>query len=111
MMFNRRYIAATIGFAIGLIASGTAASARPTVAEMICTNPASGATWPIEIDFDRHMVDSYSAQISDSEIVWHDPKAGGTYTLFRRTGELRFIGPSSTGGYSIFDRCVPAKSN
>lgn len=110
-MSDGRRSAAIIGVAIGLMASGTAASTRTTVAEMICTNPASGANWPIKIDFGGHTVNSYPAQISDSAIVWHDPKAGGTYTLFRGTGKLRFIGPSSTGGYSIFDRCLPAESN
>jgi hypothetical protein len=110
-MFEGRYSAAIIGLLIGLAAPGMAAAAEPAVSEMICTNPASGANWPIEIDFARHTVNSYPAQISGSEISWHDPQAGGTYTLFRDTGKLRFIGPSSTGGYSIFDRCLPAQTD
>jgi hypothetical protein len=109
-MFDGRHGAALIALLIGLMAPG-AANAQPAVTAMTCTNPASGTTWRIDVDFARRTVDSYPAQISDSEIVWYDPKAGGTYTLFRDTGKLRFIGPSSTGGYSIFDRCVPAGAN
>ena len=48
-----------------------------------CTNPASGASWQISIDYDKSTVDSNPARISDAEISWHDAKDGGNYTLDR----------------------------
>lgn len=70
-----------------------------------CTNPASGASWQIRIDYDKGTVDSYPARISQAEISWHDAKDGGNYTLDRRSGELTVVVASSTGGYFLHDRC------
>ncbi|HWY61329.1 MAG TPA: hypothetical protein VNW15_05465 [Rhizomicrobium sp.] len=70
-----------------------------------CTNPASGFTWQIRIDYDRHTVDSNSASISQTEISWHDVHDGSNYTLDRKSGALTAVAPSSTGGYFLFDRC------
>lgn len=70
-----------------------------------CTNPASGATWRIRIDYDRARVDSNPARIGETEISWHDAKDGGNYTLDRRSGRLTVIMASSTGGYFLHDRC------
>jgi hypothetical protein len=74
-----------------------------------CTNPASSANWNIEIDFDRHVADSYPAQISESEIAWHNSDDAGNYSLDRATGRLTVIRTSSTGGYMIFDVCAPGR--
>jgi hypothetical protein len=70
-----------------------------------CTNPASGFTWQIRIDYDRHTVDSNSARISQTQISWHDASNGSNYTLDRKSGALTAVAPSSTGGYFLFHRC------
>lgn len=70
-----------------------------------CTNPASGATWQIRIDYVRGTVDSNPARISDTKITWHDAKDGGNYTLDRNSGRLTVIVASSTGGYFLYDQC------
>ncbi len=70
-----------------------------------CTNPASGATWQISIDYDRATVDANPARVSDAEISWHDAKDGGNYTLDRHSGALTVIVASSTGGYFLHDHC------
>ncbi len=70
-----------------------------------CTNPFSGTTWQIRIDYDRGTVDSNPARISDAEISWHDAKDGGNYTLDRASGKLTVVVASSTGGYFLYDQC------
>jgi len=70
-----------------------------------CTNPYSGASWQIRIDFDRSTVDSNPARIAENEISWRDAKDGGNYTLDRKSGKLTVIVASSTGGYFLHDNC------
>jgi hypothetical protein len=70
-----------------------------------CTNPASGATWQIRINYDQSTVDSNPARITDSKISWHDAADGGNYTLDRKSGSLTVIVASSTGGFFLYDRC------
>jgi hypothetical protein len=70
-----------------------------------CTNPVSGATWQIRIDYDRGTVDSNPARISDATISWHDATDGGNYRLDRKSGNLTVIVASSTGGFFLYDRC------
>jgi len=77
----------------------------PSVPAITCTNPYSGATWQISIDFDRATVDANPARVSDAEISWFDPKDGGNYKLDRRSGALTVIVASSTGGYFLHDHC------
>jgi hypothetical protein len=77
----------------------------PRAPVIACTNPASGWTWQISIDYDRATVDANPAQVSEAEISWHDAKDGGNYTLDRRSGELTVIVASSTGGYFLHDHC------
>lgn len=72
---------------------------------MTCTNPASGSSWQITIDFDRRTVDSYAATIDDTTISWRDPRDQGNYALDRSSGNLTVAVPSSTGGYFIHDQC------
>lgn len=86
-------------------AAAAAAAAAPSTVALTCTNPASGTTWQIKVDYEHSTVDANAADISDSKISWHDAKDGGNYTLDRKSGSLTFVGPSSTGGYFIFDRC------
>jgi hypothetical protein len=70
-----------------------------------CTNPVSGASWQIKIDYDKRTVDSNPASISDVEISWHDPADGGNYTLDRESGKLTVIIASSTAGHFLYDQC------
>ncbi|HEY2534374.1 MAG TPA: hypothetical protein VGJ20_41740 [Xanthobacteraceae bacterium] len=93
---------------IGVLAVGIAALANGAQAgetAITCTNPASGARWQIEIDYDRSTVDSNPAAISEANISWHDAADGGHYTLDRKSGNLTVIVASSTGGYFLYDRC------
>jgi hypothetical protein len=105
-MFPIRYLAAAIA---ALTISGAAApgGAQPHshAAMITCTNPASGATWQISIDYDLATVDANAARLSATQISWHDAKDGGNYTLDLRSGELTVIVASSTGGYFLHDRC------
>lgn len=80
-----------------------AQAAPPGEAMMTCTNPASGASWQIKIDYDKGTVDSNPAKIGTTEISWADPS--GNYTLDRGSGKLTVVVPSSTGGYFLYDQC------
>ena len=105
-----RLVAFRAFFLFVLLAAGLAgwdAVAQPQGGHrvMICTNPASGASWQITVDFERRTVDSYAATISDSTVFWRDPRDQGNYTLDRRSGNLTVAIPSSTGGYFIHDQC------
>jgi hypothetical protein len=82
-----------------------AARAEAGATAITCTNPASGATWQIQIDYRQGTVDSYPARITDATISWHDAKDGGNYTLDRKSGSLTVIVASSTGGYFLHHRC------
>ena len=70
-----------------------------------CTNPVSGASWEIKIDYARSTVDSNPARISDAEITWRDAKDGWHYKLDRKSGNLTVILASATGGNFLYDRC------
>ena len=72
-----------------------------------CTNPFSGASWQIAIDYDRRTVDSNPARISDMEVSWRDAKDGWNYTLNRKSGKLTVILASATGGNFLYDHCSP----
>jgi len=104
MMRARSWAAAAVFAAIS--ASAGAAPAAPDAASVTCTNPASGTSWQIRIDYANSTVDSQPAQISKAEISWFDPKDRGNYTLDRVSGELTEIVASSTGGYFLHHRCA-----
>ena len=95
--------------ALALFALASSASAQVDAPHsgtaVTCTNPVSGASWQILIDYNRSTVDSIPARISDTTIVWHDPKDSGNYTLDRKSGNLTIIVASSTGGAFFYDRC------
>ncbi len=98
--------------AAGILAAGIGmhaanAQAAGTGGTITCTNPYSGATWRISVDYDRGTVDSNPARISEGEMSWHDAKDNSNYTLDRKSGKLTVIVPSSTGGYFLYDRCKP----
>ena len=92
---------------LGTLAAGFAAgdAARHGESAITCTNPASGVSWQVRIDYDKGTVDSNPALISASQISWHDAKYGGNYTLDRKSGNLTVIFASSTAGHFIYDRC------
>ncbi len=90
--------------AIGAIALPTIGAAQPPTTAL-CTNLVSGARWRITIDFAKSTVDSNPARISSAQIIWHDARDGGNYTLDRKSGRLTVIVASSTGGYFLHDQC------
>jgi hypothetical protein len=103
MVLNRPFAAAIAALAAGLAVA--AAAAQPGLVAVTCTNPASGASWLINIDYDKGTVDSNPARISDTKISWRDAKDLGNYTLDRKSGDLTVIVASSTGGYFVYDHC------
>ena len=95
--------------AVGAVLLALAGEGRPGDAALLrlrCTNPASGATWPVIVDLDRGQVDSLPATITKQSISWHDPKQG-FFDLDRATGNLEFRNASSTGGYFLHYTCRP----
>jgi hypothetical protein len=86
---------------VGLAISPAEAGETP----ITCTNPVSGTSWQIRVDYDRSTVDSNPARISDATISWHDAADGGNYTLDRKSGQLTVIIASATGGNFLWDRC------
>jgi hypothetical protein len=74
-------------------------------ATITCTNPTSGATWQISIDYDHATVDTNAAQLGDTEISWRDGKDGANYSLDLRSGDLTATVASSTGGYFLRHHC------
>jgi hypothetical protein len=97
--------AATGALALALGFAVVTAQAQRGEAAITCTNPYSGATWQIRIDYDRSTVDANPARISDGEISWRDRTDGGRYTLDRKSGNLTVVAASSTGGFFLHDRC------
>ncbi len=96
-------VAAIGGLAVGAI-SPTAAQPPRGQAVITCTNPYSGASWQIHVDYDGSKVDSRPARISDVTIWWQGAD-GRTYSLDRRSGNLTVTIASSTGGNFLYDRC------
>jgi hypothetical protein len=90
--------------ALGSAVLVSSAHAQSGAAAITCTNPASGATWQIHIDYDRHTVDSNPAVISDASIEWQESN-GWKYTLDRKFGKLTVVLASSTGGNFLHDQC------
>jgi hypothetical protein len=93
--------AVTAGFAIVGVDGAAAADAI----SITCTNPASGASWAIAIDFGLKTVDSNPASFGETEIWWRDAKDGWRYTLDRKSGALTVVLASSTGGSFLHDQC------
>jgi hypothetical protein len=96
--------------AIAVLASGFAIFAFDVAAgaeavSVTCTNPFSGASWEIAIDYDLKTVDSNPASIDEAEIWWRDAKDGWRYTLDRKSGALTVVLASSTGGSFLYDQC------
>jgi len=110
---TRRLASAGVVAALCVVVAAAATAAiaaerRSGETVVTCTNPASGTTWQIKIDYDRNTVDSNPAHIDDTSISWHDAADGWSYTLDRRNGNLTAIVASATGGNFLHDRCAPA---
>jgi hypothetical protein len=98
--------AAEIGaLLVAMAPPAISAAAQHGETAITCTNPVSGASWQISIDYDHGTVDSNPARISDAEISWRDAKDGWSYKLDRKSGNLTVILASSTGGNFLYDRC------
>ena len=82
------------------------AAAQPSEVAITCTNPYSGVSWQITIDYRKPAVDANPAQVTASAISWFDPTDGGNYTLDRKSGDLVGSVGSSTGGYFRRGRCT-----
>lgn len=91
-----------VGFLIAFAVTGTSAQHGQTA--ITCTNPYSGATWQINVDYDRGIVDSSPARISDESIAWKADN-GWSYTLDRKSGKLTVVLSSATGGNFLYDQC------
>ena len=105
MVLNRPLAAGIAALALGITVPSGSGAAQPGATVITCTNPASGASWQIAVDYDRATVDSNPARISDAEIAWRDAKDGWRYRLDRRTGKLTVVLASATGGNFLFDQC------
>jgi hypothetical protein len=97
--------AAIAALAGGLAIFACAGGARAEAVSVTCTNPSSGASWRIAIDYDLKTVDSNPASIDETKIWWRDAKDGWRYTLDRKSGALTVILASATGGNFLFDQC------
>jgi hypothetical protein len=95
----------TLAAAVALAAFSRRAEAGEVA--VTCTNPFSGVSWQIAIDYDHRTVNSNPARISDAEIRWRDAKDGWNYTLDRMSGKLTVILASATGGNFLYDNCSP----
>jgi hypothetical protein len=108
-MLRQLVLTRSLATGIGALVIGTSLPAGAVEVRgettITCTNPASGATWQIKIDYERKTVDSNPASISEAKISWRDTKDGRNYTLDRKSGDLTVIVASSTGGLFIHDRC------
>jgi hypothetical protein len=104
-LLNWLLAAASGSFALGIAAAGMSGEAQHGETTITCTNPVSGTSWQIRIDYDQSTVDSNPARIRDATISWHDAKDGGNYTLDRKSGNLTVIVALSTGGSFLYDRC------
>ena len=110
MLRNRLLAAGIAGLAAGLVDPAINGNAQESGTAITCTNPASGTSWQIVIDYRKATVDSNPANITPSEMSWFDPTDGGHYRLDRKSGDLAASVASSTGGYFRHARCSPEKS-
>ena len=86
-MAMRPCAAGIAGLAAGLLVATANADVPQSTSTIICTNPVSGTSWQITIDYRNATVDANPAAITAAAISWFDPKDGGNYTLDRKSGE------------------------
>ena len=95
------------GIATAVLLAASAGGRPPLAAGILrlrCTNPVSGASWPIVVDLDHGRVDALAATITLKWISWRDPDRG-FFDLERATGKLQLRNASSTGGYFLYYTC------
>ena len=95
-----------LALATSAIPVSSALAADAGVLHLRCTNPIGGANWPVVVDLNHSLVNSFSAKITAKWIEWQDGK-GGTYELERATGKLQLRAASTTGGYFLHYICQP----
>jgi hypothetical protein len=93
---------ATLAASIGAVG---AQPGRQSKDDFQCTNPKSGTTWDVNVDYDRSTANSFPAEITNSQIAWHDTSHGGYYYLDRVSGALTFKNATTTGGYTLHHTC------
>jgi hypothetical protein len=93
-----------LGIGVALPAAGATEPQHGEIA-VTCTNPYSGATWRIKIDYDRRTVDTNPAEINEATISWRDSSNGWHYALDRKSGKLTVTVASATGGNFLHDNC------
>lgn len=106
-MFRNRVLATALA---GLVVPAATGTVRDGKIAVTCTNPVSGTSWQISIDFENATVDSNRAEITDAKIAWFDPADGSNNTLDRKSGALTAVVASSTGGYFRHGSCGLEKS-
>lgn len=105
MFLTQRRTAVIAVLAVVIATPAINARAQAGETAITCTNPTSGTSWHIRIDYQRGTVDSNPARITDAKIWWRDAMDGGNYTLDRKSGNLTVIVASSTGGYFLYHHC------
>jgi hypothetical protein len=95
-----------LGLATSAIPASGGLAADAGMLHLRCTNPVGGANWPVAIDLDHSLVDSFPATITAKWISWSD-RTGGVYELERATGKLQLRAASTTGGYFLHYTCQP----
>ncbi len=103
---SRVLAAGFAGLVVGLGVPPANGETQQSASAITCTNPVSGASWQITIDYRNATVDANPAAITAAAISWFDPKDGGNYTLDRKSGDLTASVASSTGGYFRHGRCA-----
>lgn len=103
---SRVLAAGFAGLVVGLGVPPANGETQQSASAITCTNPVSGASWQITIDYRNATVDANPAAITAAAISWFDPKDGGNYTLDRKSGALTASVASSTGGYFRHGRCA-----
>lgn len=110
-MFHTRVLVAGIACLAACLGVPTInCNAQESETGITCTNPVSGTSWQIMIDYNRATVDSYPATITPTSISWFDSKDGGHYRLDRKSGHLSATVASSTGGFARRAYCNLEKS-
>lgn len=106
-MVRTRVLAAGMAVLAASLAGPTInGAAEDSPSAITCTNPYSGTSWQIIIDYRKSTVDQNAAAITPSGISWFDPKDGGNYALDRESGDLTASVASSTGGYFRRAHCA-----
>jgi hypothetical protein len=104
--FKAAWLAPIGAFLVAFAGSLQAQTDQPQTgqAAVTCTNPASGASWQIRIDYDHATVDANPARISGAAVTWRDEKLWN-YSLDRKSGRLTIILASATGGNFLYADC------